>query len=204
MGRTKWAIYTSSQTNFQSVYPLFPDIFPLISKFASIFHGQLPIFSTKWLWQGWSWSTNWKKDGHHSELSAMLGDGDAGCGWHGKSGAAWHHSPIDQGLYGCRLVSNWHLVPGNFWDCPKIPWLNNSFPPVKWGFGLFGTISHPSHHPSPPIIQRPGGIKTVGFGLFDLLAFLALKASRQAYASTRLQVGMLDEVTDMWWWGAKP
>jgi hypothetical protein len=38
----------------------------------------------------------------------------------------------------------------------------------------------------------------VGFGLFDLLAFLALKASRQAYASTRLQVGMVDEVTDMW------
>lgn len=56
------------------------------------------------LHSGWCWSTNWKKDGHHSELSAML-----------------------------------------------------------------------------------GGIKTVGFGLFDLLAFLALKASRQAYASTRLQ-----------------
>eukprot|EP00435_Cladocopium_sp_Y103_P016917 s2480_g4.t1 len=58
------------------------------------------------LHSGWCWSTNWKKDGHHSELSAML-----------------------------------------------------------------------------------GGIKTVGFGFFDLLAFLALKASREAYASQRLQAG---------------
>ena len=108
--------------------------------------------------QGYSWSTNWKKDGHHSELSAMLG-----------------------AVLG---ISKLNVVNVFRFDCH-----------IPKGVARIDIIKFQHPHVIPctngwPIDSAWGAVKTVGFGVFDLLAFFALKASRQAYSSPQLQVGL--------------
>ena len=68
-------------------YPILPAFFMV--RFFPFFPGPSGF-------QGWCWSTNWKKDGHHSELPAMLG-------------AAWRSFHLDsermqKNMGGCKFL----------------------------------------------------------------------------------------------------
>ncbi|CAK9036318.1 Ankyrin repeat and KH domain-containing protein mask [Durusdinium trenchii] len=87
----------------------------------------------------------------------------------------------------CEFLAGLQSTPAskNWWYLQQVVWLYLSTLGLHAGWCWSANWKRDGEHSD--LTAWLGGLKTVGFGCFDLLALLALKASRHAYALPRVQ-----------------